>query len=571
MAKEQGNALTSRALATLGALAFLAHAGALGAGFVFDDRGAIQENPVVKGPLDLGALFSTDFWGRPPGEGPGTWRPLVVLSFWLNEHVFGGFHETNLLLHVATVIALALALFRQTQRRTFALVAAAVFGALGIHTEAVVGLVGRADVMAAGLCFFAWYLLGRPDEPAPEKRALSASLAFAGAVLCKESAVVFPLLVVLADWLLAEARRAKAAIEPRRYVALGLAAVAMVGLRVAAFGSPFSVQREIQANPLLAEGLGARLFTSLALFGMAVRRIVVPVGLSADYSYAAILPEKSPLSLAVIAGAAALVFVVVLAVRVRRSEPLLALAAVMLVVPWLVVSQLPFRLPTIFAERLLYLPASGFALGVAWLVEASFQKGKPEPARKEKSRGAKKRTDVKDAPLDPARVRRAAMLLGPVLVVNIALAWQRAKVWKDDRSLFEAALEVVPGSARAQHNYGSALLNEGKASLSIPYFERASEILPTWSEPHAQLGVAFFEEGRAREAEAHFLKAVELEPDAPKAVFNLAVFLARAGRLDEAKVVLVPFVQKHPGNAREASLLRQVEAGLAEKPSPSPR
>jgi Tfp pilus assembly protein PilF len=174
----------------------------------------------------------------------------------------------------------------------------------------------------------------------------------------------------------------------------------------------------------------------------------------------------------------------------------------------------------------------------------------------------KKRRPSQETPLSPTQLRNAAILLGPVLVVNVALATQRAKVWKDDRSLFEAALEVAPGSARVQHNYGSALLLAGESLLSIPYFERASAILPSWSEPQAQLGVAWLDEQQPREAELHLRKAVALEPDAAKSVFNLAAFLLQEGKLAEAKSLLTPFVQKFPARAREASLLRQVEAKM---------
>ncbi|MDI1449414.1 tetratricopeptide repeat protein [Polyangium sp. 6x1] len=555
--------LSRGALALVAAAAFFGHARALGAGFVFDDRGAIQENPVVQGGLDLGALFGSDFWGHPLGEGPGTWRPLVVLSFWLNKHVTEGFHATNLVLHAATSVMLALALARHTGRTTFAVVAAMVFGVLGIHTEAVVGLVGRADVMAAGFAWLAWYLAGRADEEEAPRNTIGAALAFAGALACKESAIVFPLFLFLADRILSPPGRAPRILSAR-YGSLVAAAGAVIALRTVAFAPPLAaVSRDVQANPLLAEGWGPRVWTSLRLFGMALGKIVLPVRLSADYSYAAILPEPSPFVVPVLVGALVLVGLVALAIRLRRREPLLALAAVMVLVPWFVVSQLPFVLPTIFAERLLYLPAAGFALAIArvgeWVLERTpgTLALPAAPSGKGKKRAAQKRPKV-----DPTHVRAFVLVLAPVMLGNLALAWNRGADWANDRTLFASAIEVVPRSARAHHNYGSALLNEGKAAASIGPFERASEILPTWSEPHAQLGVALLETGRVRESEEHFRKAVELDPDAAKAVFNLAVFLARQGRLEEARATLAPFVARHPNRTREAALLRQIEADL---------
>src|SRR5689334_2614864 len=100
MATSESAGPSRRELATIAAIAAFTHARALAAGFVFDDRGAILENGVVQGAFDLGALLGTDFWGKLPGEGPGTWRPLVVLTFWLNKHLADSwFHQTNLLFH----------------------------------------------------------------------------------------------------------------------------------------------------------------------------------------------------------------------------------------------------------------------------------------------------------------------------------------------------------------------------------------------------------------------------------------------------------------------------------------
>ncbi|MRG91623.1 tetratricopeptide repeat protein [Polyangium spumosum] len=550
-------------LLLVAASAFLGHARALQAGFVFDDRGAIQENPVVQGGLDLGALLGTDFWGRPPGEGPGTWRPLVVFSFWLNEQL-GGFHTTNLVLHVATSVVLALALARHTGRTTFAVLAAMVFGVLGVHTEAVAGLVGRADVMAAGLAWLAWYAAGRADEPESPRKLAGAALAFAGALASKESAIVFPLFLVLADRTLSPPGRAPRIVSAR-YGSLVAAAGVVIALRSMAFAPPLSaVMREVQANPLLAEGMGTRLWTSLRLFGMALGKIVLPVGLSADYSYAAILPEHSPFAWPVLAGALALVGLVVAAIRLRLREPLLALAAVMVLVPWIVTSQLPFVLPTIFAERLLYLPAAGFALVIARLGEWALERtpGALVPAERATKKGKKRAAQKRREEADPARLRSLVLVLAPVMLGNAALAWDRTADWENERTLFASAIEVVSRSARAHHNYGSALLNEGKAAAAIAPFEEACEILPTWAEPHAQLGVALLEAGRPREAEEHFRKAVELDPASPKAVFNLAVFFAREGRLEEARSTLAPFVERHPKRSREAELLKQIEATL---------
>lgn len=96
-----------------------------------------------------------DFWGTPLTHSGShkSYRPLCVLSFrlnhWLHELEPAGYHLFNVLLH-----CLATALFTLLARSLLPAglstgVAGCLFAAHPIHTEAVAGIVGRADVGAA--------------------------------------------------------------------------------------------------------------------------------------------------------------------------------------------------------------------------------------------------------------------------------------------------------------------------------------------------------------------------------------------------------------------------------------
>ncbi|XP_076445785.1 protein O-mannosyl-transferase TMTC2-like [Babylonia areolata] len=132
----------------------------LTADFAYDDSRAIVKNPDLLPETPLSNLLYDDFWGTPLTHSGShkSYRPLCVLSFRLNYRLGGldpwGYHLANVLLHAATA-ALFTALARRLLVGTFpTLLAGALFAAHPIHTEAVAGLVGRADVMA---CLF--YLL----------------------------------------------------------------------------------------------------------------------------------------------------------------------------------------------------------------------------------------------------------------------------------------------------------------------------------------------------------------------------------------------------------------------------
>ncbi|XP_066524995.1 protein O-mannosyl-transferase TMTC1 [Hoplias malabaricus] len=131
--------------------------------FVHDDVWAIVNNADVRPTSSLRSIFSNDFWGKTMADNTShkSYRPLCVLSFKLNV-LLGGmnpfyFHVVNVCLHCA-VSAL---LMHTCERFVFkngrlALLTALLFAVHPIHTEAVSGIVGRADVLAGMLFLLAF-------------------------------------------------------------------------------------------------------------------------------------------------------------------------------------------------------------------------------------------------------------------------------------------------------------------------------------------------------------------------------------------------------------------------------
>ncbi|XP_026752194.2 protein O-mannosyl-transferase TMTC2 [Galleria mellonella] len=148
-------------------LAFLLYYNTLDAGFVYDDRRAILSNPDVIGHTPIEALFENDFWGTPladPGS-HGSYRPLCVATYRLN-YAFTGFkpwsyHFFNIILHciaTALVVTVARRLLPSYCIRVGTAVAGLTFAAHPIHTEAVAGIVGRADLAACNLFLLSFLL-----------------------------------------------------------------------------------------------------------------------------------------------------------------------------------------------------------------------------------------------------------------------------------------------------------------------------------------------------------------------------------------------------------------------------
>ncbi|XP_043944371.1 protein O-mannosyl-transferase TMTC2 [Protopterus annectens] len=139
-------------------VALVLYLNTLSADFCYDDSRAIKTNQDLLPETPWIHIFYNDFWGTllTHSGSHKSYRPLCTLSFRLNYAIGGldpwGFHLVNILLHTAVT-----GLFTNFSRTLFGdghwtLLSGLLFAAHPIHTEAVAGIVGRADV-GAGLFF----------------------------------------------------------------------------------------------------------------------------------------------------------------------------------------------------------------------------------------------------------------------------------------------------------------------------------------------------------------------------------------------------------------------------------
>ncbi|XP_020311955.1 protein O-mannosyl-transferase TMTC2-like [Oncorhynchus kisutch] len=137
------------------AVALVLYVNTLGADFCYDDSRAIKTNQDLLPETPWINIFYDDFWGTllTHSGSHKSYRPLCTLSFRLNHALGGlepwGYHLVNVGLHGAVT-----ALFTWLARLLlggglWSLLAGLLFASHPIHTEAVAGVVGRADVGSA--------------------------------------------------------------------------------------------------------------------------------------------------------------------------------------------------------------------------------------------------------------------------------------------------------------------------------------------------------------------------------------------------------------------------------------
>ncbi|XP_002066586.2 protein O-mannosyl-transferase TMTC1 isoform X1 [Drosophila willistoni] len=223
-------------LAGCSALAFVLYLNTLNAGFVYDDRRAILGNADVTGvsPFSLSQLLQHDYWGTELTDSGshGSWRPLCVLSFRLNFLLGGGYHLINVLLHCLATLLVVLVARTLLPTRSGILATGLVFASHPIHTEAVAGLVGRAD-LAACVCYLLTYLAYRRHMQKRDARSLVLTLLLAMmGLLCKETAITALLLCGMCDVLMARKYEDKHRLRSLSILSISLASFLYCRLNV---------------------------------------------------------------------------------------------------------------------------------------------------------------------------------------------------------------------------------------------------------------------------------------------------------------------------------------------------
>ncbi|XP_035380792.1 protein O-mannosyl-transferase TMTC2-like [Electrophorus electricus] len=138
-----------------GAVALVLYANTLRAGFCYDDSRAIKTNQDLLPETPWTNIFYDDFWGTllTHSGSHKSYRPLCTLSFRLNFALGGlepwGFHLVNVGLHCLTAALFSHLAGALLGRGCWQLLAGLLFATHPVHTEAVAGVVGRADVGAA--------------------------------------------------------------------------------------------------------------------------------------------------------------------------------------------------------------------------------------------------------------------------------------------------------------------------------------------------------------------------------------------------------------------------------------
>jgi hypothetical protein len=444
--------------ATVAVLALAACITSLGHDFTYDDRYAILMNPRVHSAREFWKFFAQSYW--PPAFGGDGYRPVVLTLFSLEWVIGNGaawvFHLGNILLAVATALAvywMALALLPPAG----AWLAGALFAVHPVHVEVTGNMVGQAELVV-GLCTalaMGWYLRRRAAGGLRGRDAVIVTLLFAVAMFSKEHAIVFPALIIAAEWLVVRDERPwRARVATVRPLVLALVAVSLAYLYARSLVQDnFAGFAPYAAFRFLNMGQVARIGTMLHEFPRIAQLMIFPTTLSADYSPNEVIIADG-IGLSEAPGLVIALGTILVAFALARRAPVASFGLFWFIIAYAPVSNVLIPTGIVTAERTLFLPSVGVVLVMAsaalWLA------GRLERRGELALRGA----------------------LGMLLALGLWKSVDRQKVWANNDVLFDRMVVDSPNNYRAHIMRGRNLVLKKRLSEAEVELRRGIRLFP---------------------------------------------------------------------------------------------
>ena len=511
----------------------------------WDDNAYVVMNPAIEGftPENIVWAFRN--------EHVYNFHPLTWLSFMLDVELFGRsaavFHIVNVVLHTANVLllfALMRMLTKDVWRGAFV---AAMFAIHPLHVESVAWISERKDVLTTlfGLLCLLAYVRYVRAERWRWVWYLMTVLAFALALLSKQTLVTLPFVLLLLDWWPLRRTEPTPSENPDEEEAAGSSWLQLVLEKIPLFVLTIAfcvivvlVQKpgvdvaEYAVHSPLVRGANAVLCYALYL-----KKTVWPFDLVAFYPH----PGESISRVAAGISAILLLAVTVLCVTSRQQRPYLMMGWFWFLgtlVPMIGLIQVGEQQ---MADRNMYFPMIGLTIMVAWLVP-----------------------DLLPRQLQVTVLPTASSVL---LCVFGLVAFFQVGYWQDGVSLFERTVSLTSNNYVAHNALGGAKRSQAFTARTQamasenPQLERLSQVLldeattqferslkvnPQYADAYLNLANLKRDTGDLLAADTFYRNARQLRPEDPQIMTDYGEMLLTQQRFDEALPILQEAVKLAP-------------------------
>jgi hypothetical protein len=477
------------------------------------------------------------------------WHPLTWLSLMFDYQLHGlnagGYHVTNLILHILSTLLLFWLFNRMTGMMWRSAFVAAFFALHPLHVESVAWIAERKDVLSAffwmlTLCLYVYY-----TEKPVMKRYLPVVFCFVLALMSKPMVVTLPVILILLDyWPLERLQSQKVTTNltnvmpvstnqsiqetkpeegtlnesmspPHKWKLPKTRIAEIIPLWQIWEKIPFFVLSAVfsiitiyaQFNPSVKHyqfPLGPRLANAPVSFMTYLEKAFVPNYMAVFYPFSFQLPAWQ-----VWGSVFLILFISVVVIISMRRLPYLFTGWLWYAITLLPVTGIIQARNFSMADRYTYLPLIGISVMLAWGIPSLI-----------------KSDDMRKKILFPASMAFLAILT--------FLTWQQCGYWKNSIDLFNHTLQVTKHNYLAHIDLGSALFDEGKTEDAIAHYSEAISIMPNIILSYNNRGIAYAKLGQHQRAFEDFNKAISLKSDDADVYINRGFAYTQLGQYQRA-------------------------------------
>lgn len=485
-------------------------------GFVLDDDVVFLKNRYVQsGIAGIPDIIGHGFLHGFNQKNDQSYRPVVLINYAIEKSLFGNnpkaHHRLNVLYYaiLCCLVFLFLQLLFKAEGPWLSFWISLLFVLHPIHTEVVANIKGRDDILHSIFLLLSFINALRYVDGRKTNFLVLALCCYFLALLSKEIAVTFVLLLPLTLWVFRGMELGKM-LKVTSYFAG--AVVLYFILRNAILDTiTFEEKMKVINNSLAAAPTYPdQLATTFVIFWNYVKLLFYPHPLAWDYSYPhfPIVSFSNPLVILIVSGFLSALIFGLLKLKVKNK---LAYCLFFFLISFSIVSNFFVLIGSTLGERFLFLPSIAFCmflvLGMDQLINASKAKNKSK--------------------------------ILPTLMVVIAVLYSfktidRNKDWVSNEQLFISGAAATPNNSRAISALGTVYRERGERSTNqqeqlrnyqaaIQYYSKSIELYPQNMDSHYNLGVVYMNSNQLENAKVAFSNAIQIEPNYMNALNNLGV------------------------------------------------
>ena len=503
--------------------------------FVSLDDSFIYDNPQIKNGLSIDNIF----WAFSNAT-TTLWLPVTWISFFLDYEIYGmnpgGYHITNVIIHICNTVILFVILYQITQKKWQSFFVAALFSCHPIHVESIAWISERKDVLST--FFLMLFLFSYVQYTKKENivRYLIAMFFFLLGLMSKPMLVTVPITIILLDyWPLSR-------FEKNSILKIFLEKIPFLFFSLMV--SAITIFLQIKSGALVSfESINIinRIENAITSYIAYLVELFLPINLAVIYPY-----EQSFSLWEVFVKFVIFVIITALALKTHKKHPYFIVGWLWYVISLLPVIGLLQSGAQAHADRFVYIPFMGIYIVLAW--------GMPHFLQVIKT---------------PRIISMIIFFM--ILPVLSTMAWFQVGYWKNSNTLYAHTLAVTDNNWLIENNYGKVLEEQGRMKDATEHFRKAMNIKPesavlhanfadnlyhldeiSESEEHHKMVISISKDNsvtlkahnhlaliyqmqrKNSEAIEHYTEALRINPNETKTLNNLAIIQAQTGDFQEA-------------------------------------